>query len=267
MWAGPEAGAGSCKLSLMGGISPCGRSFRGGASPGGRGPSERASLCGRDLIRCQSLWAEPTRISPMWAAQPCGWVEPEGGAMSYRRSLMEGISPCGWSLRVKPGLVGGALRGGVSPGGRGLSGYVSLCGRALIGGISPCGWSLGKDSAPLWAESTLVGGVLVGGALGEEPILKGQGLRGGVFAGTTSTEVAESWMWAGPAPCRDFRFRWWAGRGAGLTMRMGWCRRSASCTGRSGSAGTAPLRASRVSSAEGLGGLSSCGSAWRQARQ
>lgn len=55
--------------------------------------------------------------------------------------------------------------------------------------------------------------------------------------------------------------------GAGPTMRIGWCLRSASCTGRSGSAGTVPLLASRASSAEGLGGGSSCGSAWRQARQ
>lgn len=54
---------------------------------------------------------------------------------------------------------------------------------------------------------------------------------------------------------------------AGPTMRIGWCRRSASCTGRSGSAGTVPLRASRASSAEGLGGVSSCGSACLQARQ
>ena len=57
----------------------------------------------------------------------------------------------------------------------------------------------------------------------------------------------------------------WAG--AGPTMRIGWCLRSASCTGRSGSAGTVPLRASNARSAEGLGGASSCGSAWRQARQ
>lgn len=73
--------------------------------------------------------------------------------------------------------------------------------------------------------------------MGEEP-----GLMGGV---PESGQV----LWMGP------------------TMRTGWCLKSASCTGRSGSAGTMPLRASRASSAEGLGGDSSCGSAWRQALQ
>lgn len=88
----------------------------------------------------------------------------------------------------------------------------------------------------------------VGGVLMEEP-----GLVGGAFGGGVGL--------VGGAPESDQV--WWAGP----TMRTGWCLRSASCTGRSGRAGTMPLRASRASRAEGLGGASSCGSAWRQARQ